>query len=156
MYVVITGVFAIFGSLFCLFVCVRAGVGGRRFGGGGSDDDRGDLGAARKCKEEEVEALKEVTFKAGDEEEGREEGGRGEEGTRMTNDRLLDCYRQISCPVCLEDYEQGETLKVLGCGHFFHKECIGKWLTGVRGECPVCKHRVGGCRGGGGATGETL
>ena len=75
MYVVITGVFAIFGSLFCLFVCVRAGVGGRRFGGGGSADERGDLGAARKCKEEEVEALKEVTFKAGDEEEGREEGG---------------------------------------------------------------------------------
>ena len=57
----------------------------------------------------------------------------------------------MECPVCYEDYSNGDALKVLHCGHYFHAACIDKWLgaaligaNGVQKEqrattCPMCK-----------------
>ena len=33
-----------------------------------------------------------------------------------------------SCVVCMENFKLGEELRVLACGHEFHKECIDEWL----------------------------
>lgn len=44
-----------------------------------------------------------------------------------------------SCPVCLESYQLGETVRTIPCFHTFHKGCIDPWLA-QRAECPVCKH----------------
>lgn len=48
-----------------------------------------------------------------------------------------------SCSVCFEDYECGDMLRVMPCGHRFHVECVDKWLitsTSLsRGPaCPNC------------------
>jgi len=48
---------------------------------------------------------------------------------------------QITCAVCMADFEISEDLRSLHCSHHFHKECIDKWL-GVATTCPVCKGEV--------------
>jgi len=48
---------------------------------------------------------------------------------------------QIKCPVCLSNFEEGETLKSLPCIHFYHEDCIDSWLL-VGHTCPMCKALV--------------
>lgn len=46
------------------------------------------------------------------------------------------------CTICLQDYEQGESLRTLPCSHPFHAPCIERWLGDCRGSCPVCTKKV--------------
>jgi len=48
---------------------------------------------------------------------------------------------QTNCPVCLCEFTKGEQLKSLPCVHFFHKDCIDRWLM-VGHTCPMCKALV--------------
>ena len=45
---------------------------------------------------------------------------------------------QIECVICLEDFVDGEELRVLPCNHAFHVACIDEWLL-ERPLCPLCK-----------------
>ncbi|KIL66189.1 hypothetical protein M378DRAFT_75405 [Amanita muscaria Koide BX008] len=43
----------------------------------------------------------------------------------------------------LEDAGEGaQPLRLLKCGHVFHKTCLDPWLTNVSGRCPVCQKAV--------------
>ena len=43
-----------------------------------------------------------------------------------------------TCSICLCDFEDGDTLVELTCGHRFHDECVNQWLT--RDVCcPNCR-----------------
>ncbi|KAJ6625635.1 hypothetical protein B0H10DRAFT_1782845 [Mycena sp. CBHHK59/15] len=43
----------------------------------------------------------------------------------------------------LEDAGEGaQPLRLLACGHVFHKTCLDPWLTDVSGRCPVCQRAV--------------
>lgn len=48
---------------------------------------------------------------------------------------------QTTCAVCLCEFEEKEELKSLPCVHFYHKECIDRWLM-VGHNCPMCKALV--------------
>jgi len=48
---------------------------------------------------------------------------------------------QTACAVCMTDFEKDDNLRSLPCAHYYHKECIDRWL-GVGTTCPVCKGEV--------------
>lgn len=44
-----------------------------------------------------------------------------------------------SCSICLMDYKDRDSLRVLpACGHFFHVKCVDPWLR-INMTCPVCR-----------------
>ncbi|XP_042551912.1 E3 ubiquitin-protein ligase RNF133 [Dipodomys spectabilis] len=43
-----------------------------------------------------------------------------------------------NCVVCFEPYKPNDTIRILTCKHFFHKNCIDPWIL-AHGTCPMCK-----------------
>jgi hypothetical protein len=50
-----------------------------------------------------------------------------------------DCTQ---CHICLEDFEDGEQLRVLPCTHCFHACCVDTWIENKSSTCPVCRSSV--------------
>lgn len=42
------------------------------------------------------------------------------------------------CPICIEEFKDGEDLRFLWCMHRFHKKCVDQWLE-KNTKCPICK-----------------
>ena len=60
-----------------------------------------------------------------------------------------------ACAVCLEQFVEQQSIRTLpGCDHTFHAECIGLWLK-KKGDCPVCRSKVGGGGSRGGGSGSS-
>ncbi|XP_050205163.1 uncharacterized protein LOC126655177 isoform X2 [Mercurialis annua] len=48
------------------------------------------------------------------------------------------------CYICLVEYEDGDSMRMLPCHHEFHRTCVDKWLKEVHRVCPLCRGDV--CR----------
>ena len=60
-------------------------------------------------------------------------------GHRQFNIQTESCR---ACPICLVDFNNGETVRVLPCDpdHIFHNACLQQWFTtNIHRECPVCR-----------------
>ncbi len=51
-------------------------------------------------------------------------------------------YQCDSCVICMCDFEDGERVTCLPCGHSFHKGCIEPWLIQKSALCPICKQSI--------------
>lgn len=44
------------------------------------------------------------------------------------------------CAICLSDFEAGDEITLLPCGHFFHLTgCVREWLRNHARTCPTCR-----------------
>lgn len=45
------------------------------------------------------------------------------------------------CAICLDELEHCKTFVLLTCQHYFHKQCIEKWIL-EKANCPICKREI--------------
>ena len=53
---------------------------------------------------------------------------------------LNSTIKPVSCEVFSDDVKnmiKGDKIKILGCGHIYHYNCINEWFKRKR-ECPLC------------------
>ncbi|KAK8646622.1 hypothetical protein V6N13_120402 [Hibiscus sabdariffa] len=75
----------------------------------------------------------------------------GNVSTGLSEETILNCLKQHKysgtsgaqleaepCCICQEEYNDGEDLGTLECGHNFHADCIKEWLK-QKNLCPICK-----------------
>jgi len=60
----------------------------------------------------------------------------------VTRDDLLERDDALMCAVCMEEFDVGDTQRVLPCSHCFHKDCVDRWFRRRR-DCPMCRCFVG-------------
>ncbi|XP_010314223.1 ring finger domain-containing protein isoform X1 [Solanum lycopersicum] len=56
----------------------------------------------------------------------------------LNNFSHLHTVVEKNCSICQEEYEADDEMGKLGCGHFYHIDCIKQWLM-HKNNCPVCK-----------------
>ncbi|XP_058001736.1 E3 ubiquitin-protein ligase At1g12760 isoform X3 [Hevea brasiliensis] len=107
---------------------------------------REDLGQTRGATAESIDALPTYKFKEnqnrncddGDSNWGAGDGGIVAAGTEQ--ERVISGEDAVCC-ICLAKYANNDELRELPCSHFFHRECVDKWLK-INASCPLCKSEV--------------
>lgn len=115
----------------CCLPCIISFLGVR-------DDTNGMRGATEEC----INALPTYKFKrkrSGESGSGAEEGGVLAAGT--DKERVISGEDSVCC-ICLSNYEEDDEVRELMCTHFFHTECVDKWLK-LNACCPLCKCEIG-------------
>ncbi|RKO88642.1 hypothetical protein BDK51DRAFT_13762, partial [Blyttiomyces helicus] len=46
------------------------------------------------------------------------------------------------CSICLECFRDRDLVRQLPCRHFFHVQCIDRWLVQRTSVCPLCRVTV--------------
>lgn len=84
-------------------------------------------GAEHESKKEDGDLRRKKTFRK--EEDGNDSDECGGLMTSFTE-----------CAICLCDFEPGDEITVLPCGHFFHLTgCVREWLSKHARTCPTCR-----------------
>lgn len=56
----------------------------------------------------------------------------------VVNQENAGLYEELTCSICISEFNPGDSVRKLVCRHYFHYECIKLWI--VRQQvCPNCK-----------------
>jgi hypothetical protein len=115
------------------------------------DEDDGEEQPSRGVSDEVINSFPVFIFdsKGAAEEKGAPEEAPSvdlEEGNARSeccsgNCKPMNHFEQLTCAICLSEFEAAEKVKELPCGHWFHPACIDEWLRS-QGSCPLCNRRV--------------
>lgn len=65
--------------------------------------------------------------------------------TKLKNVKNIT-YRD--CPICFEEFNEEDNISILECDHYYHTECIKKWINTpqldkynrkITKNCPLCR-----------------
>ncbi|XP_057494302.1 E3 ubiquitin-protein ligase At1g63170-like isoform X1 [Actinidia eriantha] len=108
---------------------------------------RDDMNGMRGATEETINALPTHKFKS--KEKGNDSSGDSnsviDEGGFVAAGTEKECVisgEDAVCCICLSRYANDDELRELPCSHFFHTECVDKWLK-INACCPLCKFEIG-------------
>ncbi|KAJ4828249.1 hypothetical protein Tsubulata_051260 [Turnera subulata] len=104
---------------------------------------REDLTQTRGATSESINALPTYKFKL-NKSRSSDDGNSGDGGivgAGTEKERLISGEDAVCC-ICLAKYSNNDELRELPCSHFFHKDCVDKWLK-INASCPLCKIEVG-------------
>jgi hypothetical protein len=45
------------------------------------------------------------------------------------------------CLICLDEFNQGQHLTVIKCGHLYHTPCLNTWFLKKK-TCPLCDEQL--------------
>ncbi|XP_011082154.1 uncharacterized protein LOC105164987 isoform X2 [Sesamum indicum] len=62
----------------------------------------------------------------------------------FSKSRKKTCDDAAQCYICLVEYDDGDSMRILPCHHEFHRACIDKWLKEIHRVCPLCRGDI--CR----------
>mmetsp|Transcript_945 Transcript_945/g.939 ORF Transcript_945/g.939 Transcript_945/m.939 type:complete len:198 (-) Transcript_945:44-637(-) len=54
--------------------------------------------------------------------------------------QMTDEFSSKVCSICLDEIDNGASIKVLYCDHFYHPDCIDRWLS-MKKSCPMCRKK---------------
>ena len=60
---------------------------------------------------------------------------------RELTQSMLEKGEQKNCSICLENFEVGEKIIYLPCFHYYHAQCIEKWVKNSD-KCPLCNNEI--------------
>jgi hypothetical protein len=70
---------------------------------------------------------------------------------RIKNDKIIE--RDVNeynvdkkligyeCIICLEEFNEGDTVSLIRCGHVYHTQCIYTWFLKKK-ACPLCNEEL--------------
>ncbi|WWC73851.1 uncharacterized protein I206_107823 [Kwoniella pini CBS 10737] len=65
------------------------------------------------------------------------------EGSNKRKHRVKRQYfSKDECAICMDSFSRGDIVRILPCGHVFHKEECDEWLMKWRKLCPTCRADV--------------
>ncbi|KAK0615273.1 hypothetical protein B0T17DRAFT_511048 [Bombardia bombarda] len=128
-----------------LMECSLEGNGGDKTGTPGDRDKVAGTGVVRST----VTVLKEMVSGTGGATSRNDNNNNSEpepknvtgKSDRNSNDYGKNDFVDSSscCPVCTDEFDDADDVRVLPCSHTFHQKCIDPWLLRLAGTCPVCR-----------------
>ncbi|XP_063002880.1 E3 ubiquitin-protein ligase RNF43 [Elgaria multicarinata webbii] len=58
-----------------------------------------------------------------------------------TGDSVSTCSSAPVCAICLEEFSEGQELRIITCFHEFHRQCVDPWLQQHQ-TCPLCMFNI--------------
>ena len=84
-----------------------------------------------------------IIDKKSNNEESKDSVPNSQEEETDSETETLDVKDRDCCSICSDDFENNSIItKLPTCRHFFHKNCIKRWLTECKNKCPLCNTNV--------------
>lgn len=60
----------------------------------------------------------------------------------MKYNKLQNKDSMQTCVICFDEFKELDVVRLLKCNHFFHLECVDKWLIAHLKKCPCCRINI--------------